>query len=135
MSYEAEQDRLLRLLQEVEEERKVSVDEESDLMENNVEKRTKETNTEQKGDCEEECAERPLKVPRMSAFLGKDKRVTWNKHNISNKKTRTRKCNIVTPLPDVRPCTKNVKTVYECWNLFFCDKILEILVENTNKKI
>ncbi|KAF2903395.1 hypothetical protein ILUMI_02796 [Ignelater luminosus] len=42
--------------------------------------------TEQEGDCEEKCTELPLKVPRMLAFLGRDRRTTWNKHNIPNKK-------------------------------------------------
>ncbi|KAF2902475.1 hypothetical protein ILUMI_03708 [Ignelater luminosus] len=70
--------------------------------------------TKQEGDSEVECTEHPLKVPRMSAFLGKDRRTTWNKHNIPNKTIRTRKCNIVTPLPGVRPCVNSVTTVYEC---------------------
>ncbi|KAF2890856.1 hypothetical protein ILUMI_15317 [Ignelater luminosus] len=85
MSYEAEQNRLLRLLRVVEEEED-PIDEESDPNEDNVAKRTEETDTEQEGDSEEECAERLLKAPRMSAFLGKDRRITWNKHNIPNKK-------------------------------------------------
>ncbi|KAF2888265.1 hypothetical protein ILUMI_17908 [Ignelater luminosus] len=120
---------------EVEEEVQDPIDEESDPEEDNVEKRTEKTNSEQEGDSEEECAERPLKVSRMSAFLGKDRRATWNKHNIPNKEIRNRKCNIVTPLPGGRPSAKNAKTEYECWNLFFCDEIFEVRVENTNRKI
>ncbi|KAF2901856.1 hypothetical protein ILUMI_04331 [Ignelater luminosus] len=54
----------------------------------------------------------------------------------SKKETpKTRKCNIVTPLPGVRPCAESVTTVSKCWNLSFCDEILEILVENTIKRI
>ncbi|KAF2901618.1 hypothetical protein ILUMI_04568 [Ignelater luminosus] len=109
---EAEQDRLLRLLREVEEEED-PLDEESDPEEDNVKKRTEETDTEQERDSEEKCAERPLKVPRMSAFFGKDRRTTWNKHNIPNEKARTQKCNIVTPLRGVRPCVKNASCLID----------------------
>lgn len=48
------------------------------------------------------------------------------------KHLRTRKFNIVT---GVRLCAKNAKTPFECWNLFFCNNILEIIVQNTNKMI
>ncbi|KAF2899064.1 hypothetical protein ILUMI_07111, partial [Ignelater luminosus] len=61
MCYDQEQDRLLRLLREVETEGDPA-DDESDPKEDNVETRTKETNTVQEEDSEEECAESPLEV-------------------------------------------------------------------------
>ncbi|KAF2886420.1 hypothetical protein ILUMI_19753 [Ignelater luminosus] len=98
MSYEAEQDCLLRLLREVEEKGEDPIDDEGERREKNGKKSKKQT----------------------------------LKRNVLSK-IKTRKCNIVTPLLSVRPCAKNAKTAYECWNLFFCDEHWKFLLKIRTK--
>jgi len=55
---------------------------------------------------------------------------------VPTKNKRTRSCNIIrTHLPCVRREYKNCRSPIDCFQLFFTDDTLEIVVENTNKYI
>lgn len=133
MSYEAEQARLLRLLEEVQTDEEV-FDDESDAEEpDSIEERDVNTDTEQEAQSEEET-EISRKKARIPSFIGRDNTTIWKKH-LPPQNVRTRKSNIVLHLPGVRPTAKFAKTPLECWALFFTEDLINIIVESTNKYI
>lgn len=134
MSYENEQARLLRLWEEVNiDEDEPFDDEESEDEEDNLEARLTDSDTEQEGESDNEDLPPPAKNPRIPSFIGKDGSL-WRKH-CSNLNVRTRQSNIVIRLPGVKEYGKKAKSIFDCWNLFFSDDMLDIIVTNTNKKI
>lgn len=69
----------------------------------------------------------------MKVILGKDG-TQWKKE--PPKVAKTRPHNIVMKLPGVvGHDARNAKTVFEYWNLFFTDYILNLLVQHTNQHI
>lgn len=134
MSYEQEQARLLRLLQEVGiDSDEQFEDEESEDEPDNIETHLTDSDTEQEAESDDENLPLPPKNPRIPSFIAKDGSI-WKK-DLPNKNVRTRQSNIVVRLPGVKQYAKSARSVLDCWNLFFSDNILNIIVENTNKKI
>uniref|UniRef100_A0A1B6E438 PiggyBac transposable element-derived protein domain-containing protein n=1 Tax=Clastoptera arizonana TaxID=38151 RepID=A0A1B6E438_9HEMI len=54
---------------------------------------------------------------------------------LQKKAVRTRRANIIIHLPGVKAYAKNARTALECWELFFGEDILNIIVTNTNMHI
>lgn len=130
MSYEAEQARLLRMLEELEAEENTEFDDNEDEGEvDHVNEREDDSDTEQELDIEDE---ETMDTGRF--FLGKDKVTKWRKQ-VPPQNVRTRSKNIITHLPGVTSATKGLKSVVDIWNYFFDDEIITIIVENTNKVI
>lgn len=48
---------------------------------------------------------------------------------------KTARQNIVTQLPGVKGAAKNLKTILECWKLFFPDSVIDQIVEYTNQEL
>ena len=67
-------------------------------------------------------------------FIGRDKSTVWAK-SMGRKNVKRRAHNIITKLPGVIGAAKNVRTIYDSWNCFFTDEILDIIVTNTNRYI
>lgn len=128
--YIKEQQRLMRLFEEVD-----SVDEESDDEEDDEENEdcleTREaSDTEQEGESETEEESTAQSVPGFTAKDG----TSWNKHPFSQRVRKSR-ANIVTHLPGVKGVAKNAKTPLDCWNLFFSEEMLVSIVKNINTYI
>lgn len=51
------------------------------------------------------------------------------------KMVKVKKQNIITKLPGAIGSTKGVKTIYDSWNCFFTNDMLDIIVNCTNKYI
>ena len=135
MNYEQEQERLLRMWEEVETDEEPD-DEEEELGSEIDVTESRDTDSESEQDCEEEEEDKenvypPKKIPRVPTFIGKDGTTRWKKH-CHNKRVRTRKENIIVRLPGVKQYAKNAKSVLECWSLYFTDDMLAIIVDNTN---
>lgn len=88
-------------------------------------------------DTEQEISDTEIKTvieETDPSFVAKDGETVWKKH-IPVKNVRTRSENLVTRLPGVRSVVKNLKSLLEIWKYFFSDEVLDIIVENTNKRI
>ncbi|KAJ8930257.1 hypothetical protein NQ314_016950 [Rhamnusium bicolor] len=135
MSYEAEQQKLQRLLEEClsdesDENDNNYDDNEEEGEEDNVEEREESTDTEQ----EYEDVETQLDSHREDRliFTGKDGTTIWRKHPLRNMVRRGAK-NIVTQVPGVKGPAQGIKDPLEIFNLFFDDGVLDLIIENTNK--
>nr|XP_047122928.1 piggyBac transposable element-derived protein 4-like [Hydra vulgaris] len=123
-------DELRTLLEEEVEDEPAEIDnfaEESDIdSEDEVEQCILNSETEQsENEIEEDDKE------EGNSFMGKDKKTEWL--NKPLKKSRRRKShNICIHLPGVIGNAKNAKTPYECWNNFFTDNVIELIVTYTN---
>lgn len=56
----------------------------------------------------------------------------WKKHAPANKRVRTRANNIIVNLPGVKKTAIHLLSASEIWNCFFTDEILETIVKHTN---
>ncbi|UYV72085.1 hypothetical protein LAZ67_9001767 [Cordylochernes scorpioides] len=101
-------------------------DEESET-DDHIEERNWSTDTEQYTLSEEENNE----DPSFNYYIGKDQKTKWKKA-LPPKNVRTRSKNIITHLPGVKGEARNAKSIFDCWNLFIDDNILECIVTNTN---
>lgn len=129
MNYEKEQERLLRMLEEVPTD--IEYDDEEEDSTDHCEEREGDSESEQELDSGEEGNAEQNDVPY---FTGKDNTTKWKKH-LPPQNIRTRSKNIVTHLPGVKGPVRNLKTPIEIWNCFFTMNILTAIVENTNKFI
>jgi hypothetical protein len=141
MDYEAEQQRLLRLFEEVPTD--IEYDDEEDSSEEDyVEERLEKSETEQELDSEEEVevqnnnenVSKRAKWMRDTYYLGKDKETKWKKH-IPVQTVRTRSVNLVTRLPGVRGAARGLTSIIDSSSCFFDDQMLNIILKNTNKSI
>ena len=64
-------------------------------------------------------------------FVGKDRKTIWKVHR-KPKTSRTKRHNIITHLPGVKPEAKNARSPFESWNLFITEEIIEEIVRCTN---
>ena len=116
MSYEEEQQRVSRLLSEVEREPQESLhfdaddgDDEEDLME----VREESSDSEQDWDMDDGAA-----MTEDDIFTGKDGTTRWRK-KAPKQSVRTRSKNIITQLPGPRGKTKGISSAIESWRCFF----------------
>ncbi|KAG5870626.1 hypothetical protein JTB14_028798 [Gonioctena quinquepunctata] len=66
-----------------------------------------------------------------SNYVGKDGQTLWKiHHNVKYSRTKTQ--NSITKLPGVKPHAKNVRSVYETWNMIITDRMIEDIVTFTN---
>ncbi|KAI4469376.1 hypothetical protein MML48_1g00096 [Holotrichia oblita] len=95
-----------------------------------IEMRSVDSNTDHEiSDDEEEIAE-----AETDDFLVRKDGTHWKKD--PPKISKTRPHNVVTKLPGVEgQDARNAKTELECWNLFFTEIILNLLVQWTNQHI
>lgn len=100
MDYEKEQERLLRLFEEVPSGEEYD-DEEETGEEDNIEEISEDGDTEQEFD---ENEDEEMNV-NGSYFMGRDKRTKWNKH-CPPKNVRTRKENLTLHLPGGKACVR-----------------------------
>lgn len=130
MSYEAEQERLRRLMEECfADDENIEYDDEEETNEHdNVETREGSSDTEQEFDSEDD--EAPDFVGPF--FMGKDGITKWGKHP-TPKAVRTRAKNICTQLPGVKAPVRGIQHALEIWKKFFDTEMLAMIVENTNK--
>lgn len=128
-SYEADQERLRRLMEEVmdDEIEEVFDDESSESEDDAIEERVEDSDSEQDISDSERNAY-PTDGPE---FLGKDKISKWKKI-VPKKSVRTRRENIVTILPSSKLATRSLKTPLETFKYFINDSMVDIIVENTN---
>lgn len=129
MDYEREQERLLRLMEEVPSSEEFD-DEEESGEEDIVEKIYEGSET------EEECSEDEDRETNDHCpyFMGKDGHTKWYKH-MPPKNVRTRQENLVLALPGTKPCVKDKTSAGEIWDFLFDSEMLTMIVEWTNKKI
>lgn len=138
--YEKEENRLRKLLEEVETD-SGSEYEESESEEDIVEERDKDSNSEQDLDEDEALDEQEGRNNAVFInkndpfFIGKDKLTKWRKQCVSNKQVKTRSENIVKVLPGVPRRLQHLKSPFDIWNIFFSNEILNIIVTYTNQKI
>lgn len=133
-SYEKEQERLNRLMQECLEssdEEEPPFDQCEDGEEDAVELQVHETDSEQDISDDDENI---LPEHVGPFFLGKDQITKWRKH-CPPKNVRTRSENLVSHLPGPKGIAKSLKTPLAIWQCFFPANMLQIIVENTNKHI
>lgn len=64
-------------------------------------------------------------------FLSKDGQIKWSKDPVRTS-SRTQKKDIITKLPGVKSEYRNIDEVYDAFNIFFSDEVINLLVENTN---
>ncbi|CAG9575560.1 unnamed protein product [Danaus chrysippus] len=67
-------------------------------------------------------------------YLGKDGRTKWYK-SPPRTNVRTRAENLITHLPGCKYAARHKKTHQECFETFFTDEIVDIVLKNTNQKI
>lgn len=142
-SYEAEQARLCRLMQECLEssdEEEPPFDQCEEGEEDAVEVQGHETDSEQDisdgdGDGHGDGDDENNSPERVGPFFfGKDQVTKWRKH-CPPKNVRTRSENIVINLPGPKGIAKSLKTPLSIWQGFFPANMLQIIVDNTNKHI
>ena len=127
-TYEQMENRILRLLEEAEDEVYDNSDsEENDECEELVHNSDSET------DSEENFVDQDLTQSETeeSFFIGRDKKTRWMK-NAPPTNIRTRRQNIVTRLPGVRGVAKCAKSALECFLLFIDDDIIRKITTYTN---
>ena len=71
---------------------------------------------------------------RQPCFTSKDG-TRWRKHMSQKRKMRTRAINIITQVPGVRGEAREKKNPVEIWSLFFTDEMLKNIVSYTNNYI
>lgn len=131
--HEAEQAQLRGLLAETfaGEDSILYDDDESDIEEAIDESRT-DTDTEQDIDSDSDISDVDSDTQiNPEVYRGKDG-TTWYK-NCNRKMMKTTPKNIVIHLPGSRGAARFVKEPFEIWKIFFNDKIMNIIVENTNQ--
>lgn len=112
MDFDKEQQRLLKLLEEVESDIEFD-DNESDGEEDVIETRDEDSESEQ------ELEDNDEEVESEGPFIfGKDKSTKWRKHAPQNKNVRTRAVNLVKHLPGVKRDFMNLKDPVSIWQLF-----------------
>lgn len=67
-------------------------------------------------------------------YLAKDKHTKWSKKKLASR-IRTRAHNIVSQTPGVLGKAKNAKFVLVCWEIFFPDDVIDIILKNMNDEI
>lgn len=141
MSYEAEQAKLQKLWEEVDEV-EISFGTESENEPSDyVSERSEDSATEQEDQEEaekneegEDDEESDTKTRKLPCYIAKDKTTRWKKHPYSTN-VRTRSVNIITHLPGVKGVAKVAKTITDCWHLFFDEVMLNDIVRYTNQRI
>lgn len=129
--YEREQQRLQKLLEEVLTDEELPDDAESDQESNREEQQDTDSGSEQDiTDTDENVL-----YTGNSTYIGKDKVTRWKKHPLQRRTMKTRKENIVKRFPGPSKETKSLKDPAQIWGYFFDDKMIDIIVTNTNKYI
>lgn len=106
--------------------------EESDVTsEDEIEQRSESSDTEQ--NITDEDVHDPYEIPAPYS-LGKDKITKWS-WKVPLKSKRKGPENIITRLPGVIGDAKKAETPAECWNYFFTEAMIDIIVKYTNQYI
>ena len=130
-SYEKENDRIRKLLEEAD----VSSDETGDEdsgEEDFLEERNASTDTEQ--EISDVDSDNGIEKDDLDTYTGKDGETVWLKREL-RVSGRTRAHNILTEPNCVKGSAKSAKFAKDCWKLFFDEDMMNILVECTNKYI
>ncbi|CAH1955162.1 unnamed protein product [Acanthoscelides obtectus] len=128
--WEKEQERLLKLWEELEQEAASG----SEAEENNSERSTN-SDTEQEID-EENILHMSEATTCTSndIYMGKDGVTKWSK-TCENLAVKTRAENIISHLPGVKTDFKNIKEPLQIWKCFFTEQMLSDIVKYTNDKL
>lgn len=131
-TYEEEQSRLMRLMEEVSTEDEIEYDDDdSDISDtDHIEERENNSDTEQ-DISDDEIDQLPDDQNSGPFFIGKDKESKWMKH-LPTKTIRTRSENKVIRLPTSRLPTRSLKTPIDIFRYFINDKMIDIIVKSTN---
>lgn len=135
-SYEKEQERLEKLMEECmredyEEIESLPDDDEDEGEEDAVEVQDVDTDTEQ--DISDSEPDTEVLAEELY-FTGKDNETKWGKHQPPTN-VRTRAENLVKHLPGPKRVVKDLKTPLLIWKYFFNDEMLSMIVEYTNQRI
>ncbi|XP_074037979.1 uncharacterized protein [Leptinotarsa decemlineata] len=134
-SYEKEQERLQRLLEETLSEDLETNDAEVPFDESDIDESDHEEVTEHSSDSEQDIdnADENNDNYQMTgpSFIAKDN-TYWKKHKPPRTAIRTRQENIIKRLPGPTQTTRLLKRPLEIWNHFFTEEILSEIVMCTN---
>ncbi|KAJ8951395.1 hypothetical protein NQ314_007682 [Rhamnusium bicolor] len=138
MDYEKEQEYLRQLYDEVRSDSELELepdDDDDSLADDEVEQQDHDTDIEQ--DIEDVSQEdisynNEESSHRVPSFIGKDGKTKWRKHNMVNKRVRTRADNLVKHLPGTKAAVREKKSSSDIWSCFLTDEMLQGIVENTN---
>ncbi|GBP78767.1 Facilitated trehalose transporter Tret1 [Eumeta japonica] len=72
--------------------------------------------------------------PTLPFYTGKDGKTKWYK-TPPRTNVRTRSENIITHLPGCKPAVRDKKTHLECFEIFFTEELVDIVLKYTNQKI
>ncbi|KAG5866695.1 hypothetical protein JTB14_019770 [Gonioctena quinquepunctata] len=131
-SYEAEQARLLQMLNEVDSESHTEhFDEsESDAYESDHEEQQLDSS-----DTEQDISDNEIYETTFTnsvSYIGKDGTTRWKKHKPEPKNVKTRQENIIKRLPGTTTATRGLKEPIEIWEYFITDEMINIIVNGTN---
>lgn len=128
-SYEADVNRLRKLYEEVPTDDEIDTDDDSVADPDYVEVLEHETDSEQ-DEHELEDIE-PSADSSTTYYYEKNGTTKWRKE-ARPQTVRTRIFNIVSHLPGVIGNARNLNEAVDCWNQFFDDEIIKMIVWNTN---
>ncbi|KAG5886589.1 hypothetical protein JTB14_001013 [Gonioctena quinquepunctata] len=134
-SYEAEQARLLQMLNEVDSESHTEhFDEsESDAYESDHEEQQLDSS-----DTEQDISDNEIYETTFTnsvSYIGKDGTTRWKKYKPEPKNVKTRQENIIKRLPGTTTATRGLKEPIEIWEYFITDEMINIIVDGTNDYI
>ncbi|KAG5866835.1 hypothetical protein JTB14_016565 [Gonioctena quinquepunctata] len=134
-SYEAEQARLLQMLNEVDSESHTEhFDEsESDAYESDHEEQQLDSS-----DTEQDISDNEIYETTFTnsvSYIGKDGTTRWVKHKPEPKNVRIRQENIIKRLPGTTTAIRGLKEPIEIWEYFITDEMINIIVDGTDDYI
>ena len=145
MSYEAEEERIQRMIQEVYDDQEEVGDDYTAFPSDSDEDFTdhesgSDHNTESEEDCDLLEADgsnngNQGQPPPYNFYLGKDKTTKWKKDPQVPSNVRTRQHNIITHLPGVKSVAKRAITPVDAFHLFITKDMIHDIVEHTNDRI
>lgn len=131
-SFEKEQRRLLKLLEESERE-DAAINSDSEGESDCLEERQDDSDAEQEID-DDDIEIQQTDVSDESIFIGRNRETRWTRSH-GKLSVRKRKENIIIHLPGIKGNARNAKDILECWNLFFSNEMLLDIVKWTNEKL
>ncbi len=135
-SYEAEQERLRQMMEDVMDENNEilddAYDDESEEAESDHEEEQLENSDSEQDISDVEETDEILS--NSLSFIGKDG-TRWRKHSSTPRTVRTRKENIITRLPGPSAATRTLKNSLEIWEYFINDEMINMIVICTNAYI